>query len=122
MIATAFSRTPTSPPSVVFQLGKVLINGIVAESIASARRYDIRLATDDDHPMFKDDRLDALRAGCKWFQHITITRLADGRKWLFAPDRSLPGGFINSDAHAEARLAALARQEVLYPIRRRRWY
>jgi hypothetical protein len=118
--ATSFARTPTTPQP--FQLGQLLINGIAIEPKASARLYRVHLATGADHQMFEDDRLDALRAGYqKWFQHIVVTRLSDGHRWFFAERNSLFPTWEDTDEHAEARLAALARAEKLRPIKTRRW-
>jgi hypothetical protein len=116
--ATSFARRPTSLP--VFQLGTLLLNGVITEPKASARKYSIRLATDEDHPMFRDDRLEAERNGFKHYQHIVITRLADGRRWFFGERNSLFPTWEDTDEHAEARLAALAQTEKLRPIKTRR--
>jgi hypothetical protein len=104
----AFVRAPTSPPpSYVFLLGKVLLlNGV--ETDTAPRLYSVRLSRDEDHPSIADDREDALRQGySKWARSITITRLADGRSWIFAErSTSFQNGFIDTDEHAIARLAA----------------
>jgi hypothetical protein len=112
----AFSRTPTSPPVLhALQIGKLLLNGI-AESDAdpAARQYSVRLSTDDDHPSIGDGRREALRQGFKcWARCITITRLCDGKRWIFAERSvSFQNGFEDTDEHARARLAANERAKL----------
>jgi hypothetical protein len=109
MIATAFSRTPKLPPALpAFKLGALLINGIATEPDTEPRRYRVRLSVDGDHPMIADDRRGAQRRGySKWARSITITRLCDGKQWIFGEHSAgFPGGFVDSDEHALARLAA----------------
>jgi hypothetical protein len=102
------------PPSVVFHVGNFLINGVATEPAAQPRLYKVRRSTDDDHPMIRDDREEALRKGFKcWYQHITITRLSDGRKWIFGEYTvGFPHAYEDSDAYALARLMANGRKRV----------
>jgi hypothetical protein len=96
----AFSRPPAPPPSVVFQVGKLLLNG-VTESDAEPRRYHVRPWRPSDGGF----------AGWKWKngawfwflwpprrpgEYFTIVRLADGamavapRRWWMCCPRGLP--------------------------------
>jgi hypothetical protein len=98
----------------VFTLGLIHINRKPDREWAldnSRREFLVRLSTDDDHPMIADDRREALCRGFKrWATSVTIIRLRDSRKWIFAERTvSFPNGFRNTDAHARARLAVNAR-------------
>lgn len=101
--ATAFARTPTSAPSYVFHVGALLLNGI--ETDAAPRRYRVRKSVVTDHPFLVGDD----------FPAIAVIRLRDHRKWIFA-ERSVgfPNGFVDSDSHALARLAANERAQIRF--------
>lgn len=78
-----------------------------------SREYCVRESIDDDHPTISNDANRALCRKRRRVKCITIIRLRDGRKWIFAEhSTSFPNGYQNTDAHALARLAANERAKM----------
>lgn len=66
------------------------------------RQFRVRPSQPHDHPALKDGAVTVA-------QCVTIIRLSDGRRWVFARQSISFLDFIDSDFHARERLAAGAR-------------
>jgi hypothetical protein len=85
----------------------------------SRREFLVRESVSTDHPFLADldeEQAEAIRRGWRPFQSVTVIRLRDGRKWVFAC-RTVrfpgtvhwPQGWKNTDEYARARLVACER-------------
>jgi hypothetical protein len=66
-------------------------------SCPSLRRYHVRPARPGDHPACREEAVD-------WRQCVTITRLTDLRRWIFARLDYFYGPPRDADDYAEQRL------------------